>query len=357
MCRALRPAVTQPAEGLGGILNNAAGIGFVLLGGLLQGSFALPMKRMTGWRWENTWLVYSVAGMLVMPWLLVLASVPHPAAILGLTSAGSLVKVALFGFGWGVGSVFFGLGISAVGMGLGFAIILGLTASIGSLLPLAVLEPQRLLTRQGYALILGLILVIVGILLCALAGSRREREKKAAAASGRSRFWLGLLICTLSGVFSPMLNFSFVFGRNLQQATLQFGAKPAMASNLVWAVALSAGFVANAAYCAYLSSKNRSWGLLSQRRAPPVYWLGGLLMGLLWFAGIAVYGAGASVLGPLGGVIGWPLFMAMIIIAANLWGAATGEWTGARRSTYAYSWSGIAFLLVAIDVISRGSGS
>ncbi|HEY6290028.1 MAG TPA: L-rhamnose/proton symporter RhaT [Terriglobia bacterium] len=341
-------------------MGSAVGIGltFVLLGGLLQGSFTLPMKRMPGWRWENTWFVYSVAAMLVMPWLLVIASVPSTAAILRLASPESLVKVALFGFGWGVGSVFFGLGITAVGMGLGFAIILGLTASIGSLLPLVVLEPQRLFTRQGYALILGLVLVIAGILLCALAGSRREQEKAPALApSGRSRFWLGLLICTLSGVFSPMLNFSFVFGKNLQQLTLQFGAKPAMATNLVWAVALSAGFVANAGYCVYLLSKNATWGLLRQRDTPIAYWLGSVLMAFLWFAGIAIYGVGASDLGSLGGVIGWPLFMAMIIIAANLWGAATGEWTGARRSTYAFSWSGIGFLLVAIYVISRGSAS
>ena len=339
-------------------MGSAVGIGLVLLGGLLQGSFALPMKRMPSWRWENTWFVYSVAGMLVMPWLLVVASVPHPTSILGLASAESLVKVALFGFGWGVGSVFFGLGISAVGMGLGFAIILGLTASIGALFPLVALEPQRLFTRQGYALILGLVLVIIGILLCAFAGSRRERDKAAAvAASDRSRFWLGLLICTLSGVFSPMLNFSFVFGKNLQQLTLQFGAKSAMASNLVWAVALSAGFVANAGYCAYLLSKNQSWGRLIRLGTPIANWFGSLLMGLLWFAGIAVYGVGASGLGSLGGVIGWPLFMAMIIIAANLWGAVTGEWTGAKRSTYAYSWSGIGFLLVAIYVISQGSAS
>ena len=49
--------------------------------------------------------------------------------------------------------------------------------------------------------------------------------------------------------------------------------------------------------------------------------------------------------------------MAMIIIAANLWGATTGEWRGASGRTYAYSWVGIGVLLVAIYVISRGSMS
>lgn len=80
-------------------------------------------------------------------------------------------------------------------------------------------------------------------------------------------------------------------------------------------------------------------------------------MGTIWFAGIAAYGMGAADLGVLGAVIGWPLFMAMIIIAANLWGAASGEWKGASRLTYCYSWAGLAVLLIAIYVISRGSAS
>jgi L-rhamnose-H+ transport protein len=340
-------------------LDRAVGIGFafVLLGGLFQGSFALPMKRMPGWRWENTWLIYSVVGMVILPWLLVATTVPQPVAVLTLTSTKAIAEVALFGFGWGVGSTLFGLGIDRVGMGLGFAIILGVTASLGSLLPLAILNPQRLLTRQGYALIGGLILVLGGIVLCSIAGGRRQRESASAKRPGGSQFWLGLALCIASGVFSPMLNFSFVFGKELQDLTLKFGARPEMASNLVWALALGAGFLANAGYCVYLLRKNRTWGVFVHASAPSAYWLGSSLMGFLWFAGIVVYGVGAGGLGALGGVIGWPLFMAMIIITANVWGALAGEWKGSPWTTYAYSWSGIAMLLLAIGIISQGGQS
>lgn len=315
------------------------------------------MKRMPGWRWENTWLIYSVVGMVALPWLLVFATVTHPLEVLKLTSTMALAEVALFGFGWGVGSTLFGLGIDRVGMGLGFAIILGVTASLGSLLPLVILNPQRLLTAQGYALMAGLILVLGGIMLCSIAGGRREREAAKAKRAGGSQFWVGLALCVASGIFSPMLNFSFVFGKELQVLTLKSGARPEMASNLVWALALGAGFLANAGYCLYLLRKNRTWGLLRRESAPFAYWLGSSLMGFLWFAGIVVYGVGAAGLGALGGVIGWPLFMAMIIITANVWGALAGEWKGSPWVTHAYSWSGIAMLLLAIGVISRGSSS
>jgi L-rhamnose-H+ transport protein len=335
----------------------AISVAFVLLGGVFQGSFALPMKRMSGWHWENTWLVYSVVAMIALPWLLVAATVPHPAEAFKLTSTAILVKVALFGFGWGVGSTLFGIGIDRVGIGLGFAIILGVTASLGSLLPLIILSPERLLTSQGRALVAGLILVLGGIVLCSIAGGRREREAADTKRSGRSHFWLGLAICVASGIFSPMLNFSFVFGKDLQVLTLKFGARPAMASNLIWALALSAGFLANAGYCVYLLRKNRTSGSFFAENVPSGYWLGSSLMGFLWFAGIVVYGVGAAGLGALGAVVGWPLFTAMIIITANVWGALAGEWKGSAWTTYAFSWAGIAILLLAIGIISRGSPS
>jgi L-rhamnose-H+ transport protein len=336
--------------------NVGLGLGLALLGGFLQGSFALPMKRMSAWRWENTWLVYSVAGMVVLPWAMALATVPHFGEVLHRARGTTIVEVALFGFGWGVGSTLFGLGISRVGMALTFAIVLGITASIGSLVPLVVVRADQLFTPQGYSLLAGLVIVIVGIVLCSVAGHRREQEASPPSARREGAgFGLGLAICIFAGVFSAMLNFSFVFGKGLQQLTLAMGAKPAMASNLVWALALSSGFLANAGYCVYLLQKNRTWAVLTQGNVPARYWLGAVLMGTVWFFGIVAYGMGAVDLGTLGAVVGWPLFMAMNIIAANAWGAATGEWRGSSRLTYGYSWAGIAVLLVAIYVISRGS--
>ena len=53
------------------------GIVGVLLGGFLNGSWVLPMKRMPKWRWENTWLAFSVLGLILIPWLVALETVPQ----------------------------------------------------------------------------------------------------------------------------------------------------------------------------------------------------------------------------------------------------------------------------------------
>jgi hypothetical protein len=45
-----------------------------------------------------------------------------------------------------------------------------------------------------------------------------------------------------------MLNFSFLFGKELQDLTLSYGAKPAASANPIWALALTSGFIANGGY-------------------------------------------------------------------------------------------------------------
>jgi hypothetical protein len=64
---------------------------------------------------------------------------------------------------------------------------------------------------------------------------------------------------------------------------------------------------------------------------------------------------GAAILGPLGGVIAWPVFMCTVILTANVNGWLSGEWKGAKKSSMELSWAGLALLIVAIIVVARGA--
>jgi L-rhamnose-H+ transport protein len=335
--------------------NVVSGLAVVVLAGILNGSFAAPMKRMTGWRWENSWLVFAVSGLLVLPWITAFTTVPKVTSIYAAASPSTLIKVLLFGLLWGVGATLFGIGISRVGMALGFALILGITASFGSLLPLAILHPEQLATKRGLALIAGTVVMLLGLVFLALAGRARERDL-GAGNDVRSGFTIGLVICIFSGIFSSMLNFSFVFGDELRVRAIQFGASNAMAANPIWALTVTGGFVANFIYCVYLLNKNRTWAAFQEGKAV-ANWPLGVSMGLLWFGGTVIYGVGATSLGALGGIVGWPIFMTIDIIAALFWGAVTGEWKGASRRALVYNWMGVGVLLVAIAVISAGNAA
>jgi len=334
------------------------GLMLVFVGGMLNGSFAAPMKRLSAWRWENTWLVYSLTGVLILPWVIALATVPHLAGVLQQSSSTVLAKVALFGFAWGIGGVLFGQGIARVGLALGFAVILGITSSFGSLLPLAILHPDQLGTRHGLALIAGTLVMTLGLALLAVAGKRREREQAPGATTAeRSGFGVGLVICILSGVFSSMANFAFVFGEEMRQLSLHAGASTSMSGNGIWALAVGCGFLPNAAYCVYLLNKNHTWGVFLKKSGGAGYVMGATLMGVLWYCGLVVYGMGTDALGALGKIVGWPEFMSIDIIAGILWGFFSGEWKGASRAALSYCLAGIAALFFAIGVISFGNAS
>jgi L-rhamnose-H+ transport protein len=329
------------------------GIVVVIFAGVVNGSFAAPMKRMPSWRWENSWLMFAITGLVIFPWFIAYRTVPHLASVYSTASWPTLEKVLLFGFAWGIGATLCGLGISRVGLALAFAVILGITASFGSLIPLAVLHPHELLARRGIALIIGTAVMTTGLVFLAIAGRRRERNSGLAVTPG-SGFTLGLIICILSGLFSSMLNFSFVFGDELRVKALLAGTAPSMAANPIWSLCTSAGFIANAVYCLYLLRKNKTWGVYKSGGA--LYWVLGSLMGLLWFGGTLMYGSGALILGSLGGEIGWPVFMVIDIIVGIFWGMLSGEWKDAGRPALTYCWIGIGILCLAIVVISM-SGS
>jgi L-rhamnose-H+ transport protein len=329
------------------------GIGMVALGGILQGSFAAPMRRMPAWRWENSWLLFALSGLIIFPWIVNFSSVPNVTRVYAGSSPSTLIKVLVFGVLWGVGATLFGLAISRVGMALGFALILGITSSFGSLIPMAILQPDQLLAKRGLALIAGSAVMLLGLVFLALAGRAREHDL-GMGKSVRSGFAFGLVLCIFSGIFSSMMNFSFVFGDELRLRALHSGASSAMAANPIWALTVTGGFVPNLLYCVYLLNKNRTWSVFREGKTPTC-WLLGILMGLLWFGGTVLYGVGAASLGALGGIVGWPIFMTIDIIAALFWGAVSGEWQGARRRALVYNWAGVGILLVAIVIISAGN--
>jgi L-rhamnose-H+ transport protein len=334
------------------------GLGAVILAGGLQGVFAVPMKYATRWSYENIWLVYGLSGMLVLPWLLTSATVPHAGQVYSLSSGATLFRIFGFGLCWGIGSALAGIGLMMLGIGLGMAIILGLSASLGSLIPLLILHPQQLHTREGHTYLAGTAIMLAGIALCARAGILRDQVKnRELEAAPRASFLAGFTVCCLSGLFSSALNFSYAFGGEAVQRALELGASALWSTGVVTALAVTGGFVANLIYCGYLLWSHGSLGKFLSPGAG-VGWFCGGLMGLFWFGGQSLYGLGISHMGSLGVVIGWPLLMGMIIITSNGAGILTREWNGVSGPTKRFLGAGMVMILMALGVLAaaqRGS--
>ena len=114
------------------------GIVLVLLAGLMAGNCMLPIKFNRRWKWENTWLVFSLVSLVVLPWALALSLVNHLFQAYSSLTFSQVAVPVLFGAGWGVAQVLFGISIQRLGLGLAYAIVIGLGTLLGTLVPLFV---------------------------------------------------------------------------------------------------------------------------------------------------------------------------------------------------------------------------
>jgi L-rhamnose-H+ transport protein len=331
--------------------NTVQAILLVLCAAIMNAAYALPMKLNKKWQWEHSWFAFSILGVAAVPTVIALLTVPQLWSTYSAVSLGTLAAMVVFGASWGVSLVFFGLALTRLGLAITFAVCLGTSAAVGALTPLIAQHSDQIMTRQGGLIFLGVLVIIVGVALCGLAGKHREAALQQSSSTVRHGFWSGYLLAFVSGILGSMLNLGLAYGGSIQRSAQQHGASIAMMSNAVWLPCLYAGFLPGVIYCYILMRKN---GNVSHLLLPGTwyYWLVGATMGFLWFGSIILYSIATIKLGVLGTSIGWPLFLASIVVASTVFGALTGEWARTGTRPIRTMILGVGFLVLAIAILS-----
>ncbi len=341
----------------------AFGIALTLLAGLMAGNCMLPMKFSRTWRWENIWLVFTFVSLVLLPWALAFGLVDHLSQVYRSITLLEFGVPFLFGAGWGIAQVLFGISIKRLGMGLGYAIIVGLGALLGTLVPLFVQHRSEVSSRSLVEILSGVAVMILGICLSAWAGHIREltnlghsnarsKEQESSQTSPGTGYIAAVFLAVLCGVMAPMVNFSFAFGQDIAHVAVHLGNSELRAAYAIWPVGLAGGFIVNTAYSLYLIRKRRSWSMFvaSPREAVLPF-----LMGVLWMGAIALYGMSATYFGSLGTSIGWGIMQIFQVMTATLSGVWTGEWKTASRAARVFLICGLLCLTLATALLAMGN--
>lgn len=329
------------------------GLALTLLAGLMSGNCMLPIKFSRSWRWENTWLVFSVVSLILLPWALALGLVGHLFETYRALSFSQIAVPFLFGAGWGIAQVLFGVSVVRLGLGLAYAIIVGLGALLGTMVPLFVQHRSQVGGDALFEILAGVAVMVIGIGLSTWGGQIRERDHRSAPQSSPVGGYFGaVLLAVLCGVMAPMINYSFAFGQDIARQAVKLGNPELHAAYAVWPIGLAGGFLPNIAFSLYLLRRNHSWPVF---RLPTKDLLLPVLMAVLWMGAFALYGMSAIYLGSLGTSIGWGLFQIFMIMTATLSGVLTGEWKHARRASRALLLSGFACLTAATALLAMGN--
>jgi len=325
------------------------GVSLVMIAGFMSGCCMLPLKFVRSWKWENIWLVFSILSLVVIPWSLALLLVDRLFDTYRALSAHQLIVPMLLGAGWGIAQILFGVSVKRLGLGIAYAIIVGLGAVLGTVIPFFAQQQAFAKEHTLLLIICGVFVMATGIALTAWGGQINERATAAARNPVHRSYFTAIFLAVLCGLMAPMLNYSFAFGQDIAKAAVALGNQPVRAAYAVWPVGLAGGLVPNLFYSAWLLVKNHTW---SSFRSTPADFLRASLMGVLWMGAFAVYGMSATFLGALGTSVGWGLMQIFMIMTAILAGVFTGEWRYAPRFAKSLLGAGIAGLTIATVLLA-----
>lgn len=345
-------------------------LGFVLLfaAAASGGFYTTPMGETkdgivtkTGWSFEAFWFLYVSLASIVLPWTVALLTVPDLLGVIREVDEIHVLLAAFFGFLWGIGCQTFGIAISMVGNSLGFALILGLSASLGSAIPLVVLHPDEVASRAGILNFTGLGLAVVALSVTAYAGILKDRDARESeqartlmpdARTEGSNFMKGLAFCITSGCFSACLNLATNFGKELADVAVDKGAAKSMSINAIYAVSIASGSIPCLLFCGYTMVKQGTNPFAYSRSSWVQSVLRALSMAVLWLGSNVTYGvATVELAGDLGAVIGWPIYIIGMVIFANVSGIISGEWKKAGRTAQLWMGLGLVILCLAVGAV------
>ena len=391
--------------------NPALGVFLHWLGGLASGSFYVPYRGVKHWAWETFWLAGGVFSWIIAPWLLGLLITKDLGAVLSESPKITLFWTFFFGLLWGIGGLTFGLTMRYLGLSLGMAVVLGLCAAFGTLMPpifRGEFMTQVLGTNSGRVILLGIVVCLVGIALAGLAGVYKERTmspEQQKAAINEFNLKKGVAVATLSGVMSACFAYGLAAGDPIKSLTLKHGTPVLWQGLPVLVVILIGGFTTNFIWCVILNIRNKTGHqyFRSQSRSldpvetaidtpsrevvehvhssikvdfeprsmipvaePPTTkqhlvrvpmlanYLFCALAGTTWYFQFFFYTMGETQMGRYK-FSSWTLHMASIIIFSSLWGISLKEWKGAGVRAGWCLFFALALLIGSTAIVGYGN--
>jgi L-rhamnose-H+ transport protein len=342
-------------------MNLIIGLSMLILGGLSAGSSYVPLKGVKGWAWESLWAVQGIVAWLLLPLLLALLVTPHLAAVLHETPFSTLATTYLFGLLWGFGGLAWGIAVRYIGLALGFSIATGFLSSLGTLVPIVAAGRLSAVmsTVSGRITLLSIGMSLLGIVICGIAGRRRERERQEGQGDSAIpvfQFKKGVLIALAAGILGACFAFGISAGEPIRQRAIAAGAAPLWATSPIFFVELLGGITVNGLYCLLMNRRNKTFsdygavkGAGDPAKGPGILagnYLFSALVGLLWYLQFIFYGMAAFYMGPYS-YTNWSVHMSFMVVASNCWGYYFKEWKGVSAATIRWNTAGIVVLVVA----------
>lgn len=346
--------------------NPFLGVTLHSIGAFSSASCYTPQRQTKQWAWEVYWIATASFAWFLLPILGALITIPNYVHVLATCPPDAMIRSFSLGLLYGVGGLTFGLGIRYIGFSLNYAIAIGISAGLGTLMPL-IWHPndgfvwtitEKFRDLPGMIVLAGIVISLFGIGLCGWAGALRERSSGDSPSS--YSFRIGVPLAIVAGVLSSVFNFALLAGEPLEKAAVAGGASELLKMNAIYPFSNGGAFVTNAAWCILLMARNRTGGQLLRLPGKGTgtlgfYYLMAGLSGAFWYFQFFFYGMGHYHMGGSFGFTSWALHMSMLILFSNVYGWLFREWEGAGTSPRRVLHLGMAIIVVSTLIITYGN--
>ena len=317
-----------------------------------------PQKRVRGWSWQTYWLAQAFICWLFLPIVVAFITIPHLSVVLTEAPVTAMQKTFFLGMAYGVGGTAFGIAIRYVGFSLTYAIAVGISCVLGTLLPPLMngtLNDVLKSSGAGY-LVSGVSMGAIGIALCGIAGRYKEKDHKENL-QGVTSFSLakGLPLCFLAGVLSAFYGFSLDQGQPIAEVAAKYGAGN-FQGNVVYLFSNGGAFITTLFYCLYLHIRHKTGGQYTSTdgHSLTVNYMMALLTGILWYGQFFFYGLGHVRMGNYK-FSSWAIHMILLVLLSSFAGLLMKEWKNCSPKTMRLLMTALVVLVIAILLLTYGN--
>ena len=358
------------------------GILWALIGGLMLGLYALPGKFTKDFKEENTWGLFFMLTMFVVPIIATFVMMDGVGDIYGSEEIRNALPVMVVSSVlWGIGVMMWGKAIHHIGMSLGFSLFIGTVIFIGSILPIVIDVSKNGLseglppTTTLVLILVGIAVVLLGIVFNGKAGLIREEDESSQKTDGEEKgenegpkksMGAGIAIAVVGGLLATGFNVANTVGNAPNQlGILNHSGDPkgimeiavTEAGNPGWMVALGlmlpiflSGGVIMAGYFGWQLTSKRAWGSFKTPSLGRNFALI-FIMAFFHYAASAAYAYGQSRF-ELGPVVVYAIFNTTCVVVAVLSGIVTREWVNASSRARKTLYAGLACMVLGVGVLT-----
>lgn len=349
------------------------GIIWALLAGVMLGLYALPGKYTKDFRFENTWGLFFLLTMFVVPLIATFMLMKDVGGVFSQMPTWKLVVMCVTSFAWGCGVMMWGKAITHIGMSLGFSLFIGTVILVGSILPLVVgiLEKgpaEGLPPLQALATILaGIAVVLLGVISNGKAGLAREKDEAAEKASeqtaadrveqeAKASMALGIFIAVFGGLLATGFSVANTISKpELPRLTAEAGNPEWVAALAIMLPIFLSGGVVMSLYFVWQLTAKKAWAAFRTPHFPANFVLV-FIMAFFHYAASAVFAYAAYKLGKgMGDTVGYAIFNTACVVVAVAGGIVTGEWVKASAQAKGWLYTGLACMVVGILLLALGN--